>query len=271
MKVKKNIKVSIITVVKNGLPFLDDCINSFKLQDYNNKELIVVFSKSNDSTLSYLKEKKIRFFEENKFGIYRAINKGLNKAKGDLVGILHSDDIFFDTSVISDVVKKYKSKKFDICYGNVCISKKNNLKVILRKWQSSKFDYKKFYYGWMPPHTSIFINRNLVKRKYSTKYKISSDYKYILDNFKKNSKKIFFFNRFITIMRSGGLSNLNLKSYILKSNEDHLILKEKFLYPRLIYFLKIFTKISQFIFIKIKFNTKDKIYKEIINKKIYNY
>jgi len=188
-----------------------------------------------------------------------------------LVGILHSDDIFFDTRVISDVVKKYKSKKFDICYGNVCISKKNNFKAILRKWQSSKFDYKKFYYGWMPPHTSIFINRNLVKKKYSTKYKISSDYKYILDNFKKNSKEIFFFNRFITIMRSGGLSNLNLKSYILKSNEDYLILKEKFLYPRLIYLLKIFIKISQFIFFKIKFNTNDKIYKEIINKKTYNY
>jgi hypothetical protein len=69
-------------------------------------------------------------------------------------------------------------------------------------------------------------------------------------------------------MRSGGLSNLNLKSYILKSNEDYLILKEKFLYPRLIYFFKIFIKISQFIFIKIKFNTKDKIYKEIINKNL---
>jgi hypothetical protein len=123
----------------------------------------------------------------------------------------------------------------------------------------------------MPPHTSIFINRNLVKKKYSTKYKISSDYKYILDNFKKNSKEIFFFNRFITIMRSGGLSSLNLKSYILKSNEDYLILKEKFLYPRLIYLFKIFIKISQFIFFKIKFNTNDKIYKEIINKKIYNY
>jgi hypothetical protein len=69
-------------------------------------------------------------------------------------------------------------------------------------------------------------------------------------------------------MRSGGLSSLNLKSYILKSNEDYLILKEKFLYPRLIYLFKIFIKISQFIFFKIKFNTNDKIYKEIINKTV---
>lgn len=269
MTANQNIKVSIITVVKNGLPYLDDCINSFKLQDYNNKELIVIFSKSNDLTLSYLKQKKIKFFKENKLGIYRAINKGLDKASGDLVGILHSDDIFFDTKVITDVVRKYKSEKFDICYGNVYISKKSSLKIILRKWQSSKFYYAKFYYGWMPPHTSIFISRNFIKKKYSTKYKISSDYKYILDNFKKNNRKIFFFDRFISIMRSGGLSNLNFKSYVLKSNEDYSILKKKFFCSRLISFLKIVIKIPQLFFIKIKFNTKDKIYKEIINKRSY--
>ena len=53
-----NKKISIITVVKNGMPYLKNSIKSFKLQNYNNKELIIVYSKSNDETESFLNDIK---------------------------------------------------------------------------------------------------------------------------------------------------------------------------------------------------------------------
>ena len=55
---KRNPKISIITVVRNGMPYLMDSINSFLKQKYNNKELIIIYSKSSDLTLDYLNKFK---------------------------------------------------------------------------------------------------------------------------------------------------------------------------------------------------------------------
>ena len=102
----KNIKVSILTIVKDGMPFLEDSLESFKLQNYQNKELIVVYSKSEDMTFNLLKSKKfIKKILINNFlkNIFCSINIGLKHAEGDLIGILHSDDIFYDENVLSNV------------------------------------------------------------------------------------------------------------------------------------------------------------------------
>ena len=56
-------KVSIITVVKNGMPFLKESINSFNSQNYKNKELIIVYSDSIDSTVDYIKKNKKKTLE----------------------------------------------------------------------------------------------------------------------------------------------------------------------------------------------------------------
>ena len=54
----KKIKVSIVTIVKDGMPFLEDSLKSFHLQNYQNKELIVVYTSSNDKTYKFLKSCK---------------------------------------------------------------------------------------------------------------------------------------------------------------------------------------------------------------------
>ena len=142
----KNIKVSIITVVKNGMPYLEDCIKSFQLQDYKNKELLVVYSNSQDLTLSYLKKQKfitkliIDNKSKNKFG---ALNIGLQNASGDIIGIMHADDIFASDKVLSIVAKTYKKKKFDIGFGNIKFCLRNNLQSIQRIWVSSKYSSTK--------------------------------------------------------------------------------------------------------------------------------
>ena len=158
----KNIKVSILTIVKDGMPFLEDSLESFKLQNYQNKELIVVYSKSEDMTFHLLKSKKFikKILIDNSNNLYGSINIGLKYAKGDLIGILHSDDIFYDENVLSNVVKSYSNSNFDLAYGDIIISKEHELDNPLRLWKSGKFVSENLKYGWMPPHTSIFISKN---------------------------------------------------------------------------------------------------------------
>ena len=92
-------KVSIITIVKNGSPYLYDAIKSFENQSYKEKELIVVYAKSNDKTIEILKSSKIvkKIIYQKKPSLYNALNLGLKNVSGDVIGILHSDDIFFSS------------------------------------------------------------------------------------------------------------------------------------------------------------------------------
>jgi glycosyltransferase len=99
-------KISIITVVKNGMPFLKDAIKSFELQKYRNKELIIVYSKSIDETENYinsLSKKNYKIIKDNSNNRYKAINKGIKKSSGDVIGLLHADDIFFNNQTLFDV------------------------------------------------------------------------------------------------------------------------------------------------------------------------
>ena len=90
-------KISIVTVVKNGMPFLKDAIKSFELQKYKNKELIIVYEKSVDGTEDYIKsisKKNYTIIRDNSKNRYKAINIGIKKSTGNIIGLLHADDIF---------------------------------------------------------------------------------------------------------------------------------------------------------------------------------
>lgn len=236
-------KISIIMCVMNSMPYIMTSIESFKKQKYKNKELIIVQSNSNDNTDYYLKtlcEKNIRKFKLNG-SIYQALNFGIAKAKGQLIGVLHSDDIFFSPFTLNIVAKEYKKKKPDIIFGNILYCEKNNLLNIKRSWSKisikNKFD--------IPPHTGTFITKKLYKKyKYSTKYLISSDTDFLINIF---SGKINYqyVNYYISIMRMGGISS-NYTSLFKKISEDIKIYREHKL-TVFDYFKKIFFKSKQFI------------------------
>ena len=100
------IKISIITVVKNGMPHLKDCIKSIKNQTYQNIEHIVVYTNSNDGTLNFLKKNKKKICYDNTSGNkFGAINKGIKMAKGKYIALLHADDIFFNYNTLSNISK----------------------------------------------------------------------------------------------------------------------------------------------------------------------
>ena len=86
MRKIQNPKITVVTVVKNGMPYIEDSINSFNIQTYNYKELVVVCAKSTDGTLEYLKKNKNKIdkliFDNKSKNKYESINLGIKKSTG---------------------------------------------------------------------------------------------------------------------------------------------------------------------------------------------
>ena len=241
-------KISIITVVKNGLPLLKSAIKSIKNQKkIENLEHIIVCAPSTDGTEEYLDTlSDVKIILDNvsstKFG---SINKGINIASGDIVGLLHADDIFYDEHTLYNISKEFYDKN-DVVYGNVLFCDKENISIITREWISSIFKKRKLYFGWMPPHTSLFVRNDILKSNlYEENYPISGDYLFLLKLLYNQNIKIKYLNNFITIMRNGGDST-KLKNSINKLNEDLKIAKKFFKFPYFVVLMKIILKINQF-------------------------
>jgi glycosyltransferase len=243
----KNPKISIITVVKNGMPYLSDCLKSFELQDYANKEHIIIYSNSNDGTEEFLlsQKKKIKILRKDKKfnNKWDCLNLGTKLATGEIIGILHADDIFYSKNTLSYVVKNF-SDEYEFIYGNILFCEKNNILKIRREWISEKIDINKLKYGWMAPHPSFFVKKKiLLKNKYINNYSISGDYHFMLRLFHKKYKYKFI-NQFLCIMRLGGGST-EIKNILEKINQDIKISKFFFKNYYICVFLKIFRKVFQ--------------------------
>ena len=240
-------KISVIMCVLNSMPYIMASVKSFEEQKYKNKELIIVHSKSNDTTDDYLKSIKSKDIRKISFegNIYKSLNFGIKKARGQIIGILHSDDVFYDEYVLRDISNTFKKRNSDIVYGNIVYSQKNNLFNIVRTWKEIKIE-KEYQ---IPPHTGTFVKKKICEKyKYETKYKISGDTDFLIKIFKFNFK-YHYLNRNITIMRYGGIST-NVNFIFLKILEDYKIFKKNNL-GLMNYIFKVFDKLNQ-LFIKEK-------------------
>lgn len=120
----QNLKISLITTSYNSETTISDTLSSVLFQSYSNIEYIIVDGGSSDETISIIKEYeplfngRLKWISEKDDGIYDAMNKGIQMASGDIVGILNSDDLFFDSNVLEDIVQAFDSKIEAVC-GNL--------------------------------------------------------------------------------------------------------------------------------------------------------
>ena len=132
-------KISIITVTFNSAKYLEDCIASVIEQKHNNIEHIIIDGGSTDETLSIIKkyEHHLAYWvSEQDNGMYDAINKGLQLATGDVVGMLHSDDILASPDVISSIVESFENNNVDSIYGDLVYVKPDSINQVLRVWKA---------------------------------------------------------------------------------------------------------------------------------------
>ena len=157
-------KVSIITATNNSEKTIEDCIKSLIGQVYMNIEFIIIDNNSIDSTLNIisqykLKNKSIKLISESDNGLYDALNKGIGYASGEIIGFLHSDDLYFDCYSVFDVVNYFRDNKFDGVYGDLQYVNKENTNKVIRLWKSRIFRSKLLKNGWMPPHPTLFLKK----------------------------------------------------------------------------------------------------------------
>lgn len=106
-------KVSIITATYNSEKTISDTLLSLENQTYRDIEYIIVDGASKDRTLTVINQDSTRVtkvISEPDDGIYDALNKGIDAATGDIVGFLHSDDLFAYPDVLTDIVAIFEKK-----------------------------------------------------------------------------------------------------------------------------------------------------------------
>jgi glycosyltransferase involved in cell wall biosynthesis len=222
-------KISIITICQNSEKTIRDTIESVLSQNYPSIEYIVVDGGSTDYTLELVKEHEPRFngalkwISESDKGIYDALNKGISLASGDIIGILHSDDLFASESILEQIAFEFsKTPRVSGIYGDLKYVNKTNTKSVIRFWKSKPFKTKNLKYGWMPAHPTLFLKKEVYQKhgNYDSNFKIAADYDFMLRILNDQMLQFKYLPVVITYMRVGGNSNKSLINLFIKSKED---------------------------------------------------
>jgi len=245
------VKVSIITIAYNSAETIEDTIKSVISQDYKNIEYVIIDGGSKDETLQIIKKYKEQIsiiVSEPDKGIYDAMNKGVERSTGDLIGILNSDDIYANSSVISDIVETIGDK--DSIYGDLVYVDRENTERITRFWKSGTYKYGMFKKGWMPPHPAFFLKKECYNQygTYNLLLKSAADYELMLRMLHKHKISVNYLPKVITKMRVGGQSNVTVTNRLKANKEDRLAWKINDLKPGpFTLTMKPIRKIGQFI------------------------
>jgi len=218
--------ISVITVCLNNSDTISTALNSIHSQTYNYVEHIVVDGGSKDGTLEILSSfKPIHMYSiksEPDNGLYDALNKGINRCTGSIIGILHSDDRFSTTAELEKIAEFFKANPdTDIVFGDIDFVDNHDANRIVRKYRCKSFRKWKLRFGIMPAHTATFVRRSVYEDYglYKTNFKISADYEKFVFWLHANRLKYKYINRIITKMMHGGVSTSGISNSILLNKE----------------------------------------------------
>lgn len=245
-------KVSIITATMNSEKYLSDCIESVRRQNYKNIEHIVIDGKSSDGTLEIIEKNSDHisyWISETDRGMYDAINKGIQMATGDIIGILNSDDMFASADAVRSIVDCFENNNVDSVYGDLVYVDPKNTQKIIRYWKGISYKRSRFRYGWMPAHPTFYIRRDLIQQYglYENHYYTAADYEFMARYLYLNKVSSLYLDAMLVKMRSGGLSNVTFKSRFRANRRDYLAMKKNRIpFPFIVSILKPLQKIPQF-------------------------
>lgn len=229
-----SMKISVITVTFNCVSTIADCLAAVAGQSYTNREHIVIDGGSTDGTKNVLESRRDQLavlISEPDRGIYDALNKGISRASGNVIGLLHADDLYADPDVLTRVVAAFRHHpelgRVDAVYGDLMYVAKDDTSRVIRYWRSGAYRPALLRRGWMPPHPTLFLRRGLYHQfgGFDTSYRIAADYDLILRVLSQMQGRAMYLPNVLVRMRVGGASNRSLRQILLKSREDYRALR----------------------------------------------
>jgi glycosyltransferase involved in cell wall biosynthesis len=218
-------KISVVTAVFNRASTVAQAIESVQTQTYHAVEQVIQDGGSSDGTLdaiARLASEKTRILSERDSGIYDAINRGIQRATGNVIGLMHSDDFFANDCVLTKVADAFADPMIGGVYGDLQYVSTDNPARVIRHWRAGQYCSSLLKRGWMPPHPTLYLRREVFERYglYDTSFSIAADYDAMLRYLVKGQIKLAYIPEVLVKMRVGGESNRSLGRILLKSRED---------------------------------------------------
>jgi len=220
-------KVSVVTAAYNRVNSIESTIESVAIQDDRTLEYVTIDGMSSDGTDQIIQrhhsviDTSVR---EPDDGIYDALNKGIKASTGDVVGFLHADDMFACEDAVSKIRKVFEQQDVDAVYGDLCYVKSDNPNSVVRYWKSGNYRVQNFRRGWMPPHPTVYVKREVYEEfgSYRTDFGSAADYECIVRLMVKHQIRVQYIPQVLVKMRVGGESNASLSNRILANKSDRL-------------------------------------------------
>lgn len=199
-------KISIVTINRNNCVGLAATLQSVSSQTGVDLEHIIVDGESTDDTPKMLVGSNAHIISSPPRGVYNAINQGVKKASGKIIGLLHAGDTFPDVSTLSDIIKQFEIRDIDYLYGDIYYV--NGKGMVTRRYTGAGSSLQQLLRGNMPPHPSLYMTRACAEKigQYAENYKICGDFDMFIRLFSNPALKGYYLKRDIVAMSTGGIS-----------------------------------------------------------------
>src|SRR6266850_3639330 len=217
-------KITIVTVCYNAERTIAETLESVAMQSHHDVENIVIDGASTDNTLKIVERYAGRLahvLSEPDHGVYDAMNKGLARASGEVVGFLNADDLYASNDVLSRVVDIMERESLDALFGDVEFFRPEDPTRTVRRYRSARFSPDQIALGWMPAHPALFLRRRVYESYglFRTDYRIAGDFEYCARIFHNNTLVYRSLPETLVRMRTGGISTSGWRNTLLLNRE----------------------------------------------------
>lgn len=245
-------KISVITAVFDRNDTIAASMDSVQSQSHADIEHIIQDGGSTDGTLKIITDRarsQTHLVSEPDDGIYDAINRCIRRATGDVIGLMHSDDHFASPDVLAKVAEAFEDPDIDGVYGDLTYVSNSDPSRVIRYWRAGGYDPSQLRKGWMPPHPTLYLRREVFDRcgVYDTSFRISADYDAMLRYLVRGRIRLVYIPEVLVCMRVGGESNRSLGKILRKSREDYLAICRNGVGGLNTLAMKNLSKLSQFV------------------------
>lgn len=223
-------KITVITVSYNSAATIADTLLSVASQTHPNIEHLVIDGRSTDNTVQVVEANwhpNLLLSSAPDKGIYDAMNKGLSRATGEVVGFLNADDFFADADAVARVAKAFEDNpSVEVCFGDLLYISQDKQSVV-RYWKSQPFTTGSFARGWSPAHPTFYIRRSALARMggFDLSYRLAADTEMMMRYLEKGRVSSVYISKVQVRMRVGGETNRSLCNIFGQNKEIFRALK----------------------------------------------